>query len=347
MEYAIKRLRTDKDKSVNKLWSDFLLSSGINPEENIDYTVGVFENDNLIATGSIFQNILKCTAVSPQFTGGKVFNMLISHLMSEIFYRGYESCYVYTKEESLNSFIHLGFKEIERVKKELIFLEKSTSGFNEYIESLRKAKKDGEKIAGIVMNANPFTKGHLHLIQTAAKENDFLHVFVLSEDMSDFPSDVRFELVKKGTSQLNNVILHQTGSYIISTKTFPSYFLKEGSDVTYIHACLDSVIFKNHIAPALNITRRYVGEEPLSPSTAIYNRAMADIFAGNPELIIIPRIEQESEVISASRVRRLLAQDMIDEIKALVPQTTYEFLLSLSGKEIQNKIRNKFHEKEV
>jgi len=326
MEYAIKRLRTVKDKSVNKIWSDFLLSSGIRSEENVDYTVGIFDNDDLIATGSIFQNILKCIAVAPQFTGGKVFNILISHLMSEIFDKGYESCYVYTKEESLSSFKHLGFKEIDRVKDELIFLEKSASGFNEYLELLKKTKKDGERIAGIVMNANPFTKGHLHLIQTAAKENDFLHVFVLSEDISEFPSDVRFELVQKGTSQLNNVILHQTGDYIISAKTFPSYFLKEGSDVTYIHACLDAFIFKKHIAPALKITKRYVGEEPLSPSTAIYNKAMADVFA---------------------RVRRLYAQGMIDEIKELVPQTTFEYLLSSSGRKIQNKLQNKFYEKEV
>ena len=341
MMYDIKRLHITKDKSVNKLWSDFLLNSGIRPEENVDYTVGIFDNDNLIATGSIFQNIIKCTAVALEFSGGKVFNILISHLMSEIFDRAYESCYVYTKEEAFNSFIHLGFKEIERVNNALIFLEKSSIGFDEYIGALKKTKKEGKKIAGIVMNANPFTNGHLHLIETASQENDFVHVFVLSEDMSDFPSEIRYELVQKGTSQLKNIILHRTGNYIVSAKTFPSYFLKEGSDVTYIHACLDAAIFKNYIAKALGITIRYVGEEPLSPSTAIYNKAMADIFGSELKLIVIPRIENKNEPISASRVRKLFAQGLIDEIKPLVPQTTYEFLLSPDGEKIKYKLKEK------
>ncbi len=340
--YNIKRIHVKRDKYSHKLWTDFLIKAGIRSEENVDYTIGIYDNERIIATGSIFQNIIKCTAVDIEYTGGKVFNILITELMSEIFERDYEACYVYTKEDAMNSFMHLGFKEIERVNNELIFLEKSNYGFNDYIEGLRKTKNTANRIAGIVMNANPFTMGHLHLVETASLDNDYVHIFVLSEDLSDFPAEIRYELVQKGTSHLNNIILHKTEDYMISAKTFPSYFLKENSDVTYIQACLDATIFKKHISPALGITRRYVGEEPLSPSTAIYNKAMADVFGKELELIVIPRIESNNEAISASRVRKLFAQGLLNDIKPLVPQTTYDFLVSLDGDKIKDKIKIKY-----
>lgn len=341
MSYTIKTLRINKDSSTKKNWENLLINANIRSENSVDYTAGVFEGDNLIATGSIFQNILKCIAVAPEYAGGKVLNILMSHLMSEIFDRGYSSCFIYTKEEAANSFIHLGFHEIARVPDELVFLEQSVRGFSFYIEELQKTRKEGKKIASIVMNANPFTNGHLHLIETASKENDILHIFILSEDLSDFPAKIRFELVKEGASNLKNIILHETGDYIISAKTFPSYFLKEKSDVTYIQASLDAIIFKSHIAPSLGINKRYVGEEPLSQSTAIYNKALRDIFNDEIELIIIPRKEFSDEVISASRVRKLFKENLMDQIRNLVPKSTYEFLISAEGKKVQNKIQEK------
>lgn len=341
MSYKIKRLRIDKDQEIKNEWENLLLLSNIRPEKSIDYTAGIFDGENLIGTGSFFQNILKCIAVSPEYAGGKVINLLMSHLMTEVFDKGFVSCYIYTKEEAAHSFLHLGFHEIARVPGELVFLEQSSKGFSSYIEDLKKTRKEGINIACIVMNANPFTNGHLYLIETAAKENDILHIFILSEELSDFPSKIRYELVKKGTAHLRNIILHETGDYIVSAKTFPSYFLKEKSDVTYIQASLDAIIFKDYIAPSLNISRRYVGEEPLSQSTAIYNKALKNVFNNEIQLKIIQRKELDHEVISASRVRKLFKENLMEQIKELVPKSTYEFLLSKKGREIQIKIQEK------
>lgn len=49
--------------------------------------------------------------------------------------------------------------------------------------------------------------GHRYLIEKAATENDEVVVFVVEEDKSIFPTDVRFELVKKGCEDLKNVIV--------------------------------------------------------------------------------------------------------------------------------------------
>lgn len=345
--FNIKRLWIEKDQNHKRAWQDLLYRSGINLEENVEYTVGLYDGDRLIGTGSIAGNVLKCIAIDREYTGGRAINLLTSHLMDVVFERGNDGCYIYTKPSASKSFEYLGFKEIARVPNELVFMEKAVFGFPKFLEALKEKRVEGNEIAGIVMNANPFTNGHLHLVETAAKENDVVHLFVLSEDASVFPAEDRYELVKKGVAHLDNVYVHRTGNYMVSMATFPSYFLKETADVTKIHATLDAIIFKKYIAPTLSITRRYVGEEPYSISTNIYNQSMAEVFEGNPQLVVIPRKKAGDSVISASRVRKLLAEGNLEEIKSLVPDTTYEYLLSPKGEMIRNKLtkRSEFYGK--
>ncbi len=343
MNYTIQRMWIKRSKTAREAWETLLNQAGIRSEETVEYTVGVYDGEKLVATGSRFKNVLKCIAVCKKYTGGEVISLLVSHLMAEVFDEGFTSCYVYTKPESVLSFSYMGFNEIERVGEDLVFLEKAVHGFDEFIKNLEKQKVSGEKISGIVMNANPFTKGHQYLIETAAKASDVLHVFVLTEDLSAFPTKVRRELVKRGTTHLNNVSIHETGDYMVSAKTFPSYFLKENKDVTEVQASLDAKIFKNHIAKALGITTRYVGEEPMSFATNIYNEAMKKVFQDEMNLIVIPRKEFDGEVISASRVRQYLKEDRVEELKGLVPETTFAFLVSEEGKRIQEKLKSEEH----
>ena len=72
------------------------------------------------------------------------------------------------------------------------------------------------------MNANPFTLGHQYLIKKVSKENDILHLFIVSEDKSIIQFNIRKKLIIEGTKHLNNIIYHDSGSYIISISTFPS-----------------------------------------------------------------------------------------------------------------------------
>lgn len=332
-------------ESDYKKWSELLINSSLKPELNLDETYGIFEDEKLIATGSIFENILKCIAIDPSYKGGSVFNELISELINKIYYKGYDSIYVYTKPDSAKSFEYLGFQKIETVKDKLVFLEKSSFNFKDFISELKDKNQfsDKAKIGSIVMNANPFTKGHLYLVEKAKEKCDFLHIFILREEKSVFPYQVRKELVEKATSHLKNIFIHSTGNYMISSKTFPSYFLKENEDIIKIQAILDSKIFKNSIAPALNITHRFVGEEPFSPTTKIYNDTMKEIFSCIPnplKLIIIPRIKNNNIGISASRVRKLIYLNRIKDTSDLLPKTSYDFLNSSEASSIIEKIKN-------
>jgi [citrate (pro-3S)-lyase] ligase len=206
-----------------------------------------------------------------------------------------------------------------------------STDFHEYISKLKSQRKtiDG-KIGSIVMNCNPFTLGHQYLIDTCAKKVEFLYIFVVEEDRSVFPFSDRIELVRKGVAHLPNVEVLPSGNFIISTLTFPEYFEKGDKQEEMIDPSNDVELFGKHIAPALGITIRFAGDEPLDNVTRQYNESMTQILPRyNIAFTVIPRKESDNEVISASRVRKLLAEGNFDAIAKLVPNTTLDYLKSL------------------
>ncbi|MDO4643004.1 MAG: [citrate (pro-3S)-lyase] ligase [Cardiobacteriaceae bacterium] len=308
-------------------WQRLLVQEGIRSEEHLDAVYGIFADDgSLVATGARFRNILKCIAIDKDHQGSSLFNTLMSGLMNEVFQQGFSACYVYTKAQARDAFHWLGFREIAHVDDKLYFLENALVGLPQYLNALKTQYVEAASVAAIVMNANPFTNGHLYLVEKAAHENDVVHLFVLSEDFSQFSATVRMALVRAGVAHLPNVYVHPTGDYLISAATFPSYFLREDDDVIAVQARLDARIFKQYIVPTLGIMKRYVGNEPLSPTTEIYNQALAQEFAGEPQLEVVARLSCEGECISASRVRRLLEEGNLEAIRPLVPSTTFRYL---------------------
>lgn len=199
----------------------------------------------------------------------------------------------------------------------------------EKYKSFLKENNISKKIVNgsIVMNCNPFTLGHQYLIESAAKEVDYLYIFVVEEDKSYFKFADRLELVKKGVAHLSNVKVIPSGKFIISSNTFSEYFDKANLKGTTIDTSLDVETFAQQIAPCLDISIRFVGEEPLDPITNQYNQSMKRLLPKHGiELKEIPRKEQGDGVISASRVRKCLDEKNWNEIKQLVPKSTYDFL---------------------
>lgn len=207
----------------------------------------------------------------------------------------------------------------------------SSEQLDEYLSSIGKSKA---LIGAIVMNCNPFTLGHRYLIEYASSKCDRLYVFAVEEDLSFFPFEDRIELIRKGVSDLKNVTVLPSGKFIISRTTFPAYFEKEGStDDTVIDASSDIEIFAKQIAPSLNITVRFAGEEPLDIVTRQYNSQMKIMLPKyGIDFEVIPRKEINGEVVSASRVRKLLKEKNFDEIEKIVPKTTLEYLKDKFGK---------------
>ena len=98
---------------------------------------------------------------------------------------------------------------------------------------------------------------------------------------------------------------------------------------------IDLKIFRQYLAPALGITHRFVGTEPFCEVTAKYNQDMrywleTETLASPPvALVEIPRLTWQNTAISASWVRKLLAQSDINTIRQLVPPATCQYLENL------------------
>jgi len=181
----------------------------------------------------------------------------------------------------------------------------------------------------IVMNCNPFTKGHRHLIETAAGQVDRLYIFVVEEDKSFFLFKDRFEMVKRGTADLDNVVVVPSGRFIISAYTFPEYFMKDYVKEKNFDVSMDVETFCKYIAPPLKIKKRFAGEEPFDPITRNYNENMAKILPEHGmEFVEIPRYAIDSErIVNATKVRELLKSKNLEELKEYVPESTYDILV--------------------
>jgi len=183
-------------------------------------------------------------------------------------------------------------------------------------------------VGSIVMNCNPFTLGHRYLIEQAAAQVNHLYIFAVEEDKSIFPFADRLELIKAGTADLPNVTVLPSGKFIISSLTFTDYFNKESLQDRAIDPSMDVRLFATEIAPTLNISVRFAGEEPLDKVTEQYNETMRRILPEyGIEFMEIPRKQFAGEVISASRVRKLLATKDFDAIATIVPKTTLDYLI--------------------
>ncbi|PLX01547.1 MAG: [citrate (pro-3S)-lyase] ligase [Marinilabiliales bacterium] len=314
------------------------------PDE-VEYTVILHNlNDNIIGTGSFSKNILKFVAVQPEYRSSTAFADIVTHLNEQLLTK-YQKIFVYTKPLNLPAFEGLGFKEIATAQPIYSVLEfgfKTIDDYKKYLLS-RKKSVQSNNIAAVVMNCNPFTVGHKYLVERAAEENDIVYLFVVEEDKSVFPFEIRWKLVERGVAHMKNVIMIKGGDYIVSAATFPSYFLKNENvgTITKKQTELDILVFGKHIAPVLGIKKRYVGTENYCQTTASYNETMKQVLPDyDIELVEIHRKSiTGDDYISASKVRKAIKEDRIKEMFPYLPVTTLEYLLSSESAEIRKKIK--------
>lgn len=314
-----------------KIISGFLASHELGYDNDIDYACGYEGLDGkLAACGCCAGNILKGFAVDSILRGSNFMSRMISHLINNRFQNDITHLFVYTKAENLPVFNASGFYTLA-VTPMAAMLENRASGIDNYIKSLKINVINNERAGAIVMNCNPFTLGHRYLIEYAAALCEALYIFIVEEDRSIFPFDVRFSLVKNGVADLPNVKVLPSGPYIISNQTFPTYFLKKNADVAATQAELDLTLFAERIAHPLNIRTRFVGEEPTCAVTQRYNQVMKRVLPQYGILVdeIPRRIGSDGNIISASLVRSKLAQIPPGEwLKSYVPEVTYAYLCS-------------------
>ena len=295
--------------------------------------------ENLIYSGALdFFNETKQTLIN-NIKSANIYSELANELDKNLINKPVlEKFSEFDKPKSARFFADLGFYEIARLDGALVFMENRRSGFETFCSSLAATRREGAA-AAIVMNANPFTLGHRYLVERALQEYSTVHIFVLSEDASHFPADVRYDLVREGVKDLPNIVLHRTGDYLISAATFPSYFLRDSESVIRASARLDLALFVK-IAAAIGVTARFVGDEPTSVVTGLYNRIMAqELPKAGIRCVIVPRLEKDRRIVSASSVRQAIHDGSMQTAKAMLPPSTWRYLTSPEAVNVLRAIR--------
>ncbi len=301
----------------------FLGDFDLKLENNLDKTFYIEDNSCIVATVSVFQNIVKCLAVSNSYQGLDIASKLISKAINYIFDNDYDNIFVYTKPEYKSLFESLNFKVVMNIE-DVCFLEYNSSIEKRLLEIKDEYNLNLDCYAALVVNCNPMTNGHLYLIEKCALENKNVIVFVVEEDLSEFKFNDRFDIVRNVCQKLKNVTVVPSSEYIISSKTFPTYFIKDEVDSDDVSIRLDLNIFKEYFVRIFNINVRYVGSEPNSVLTNKYNDEMKKILK---DVVIVNRVCSDGEVISATTVRKLLLDNDYGKVKELLPKYSYEVVL--------------------
>ncbi len=320
---------------------EFLKGFDLTFSGNIDYTMGLFDDGVLVATGSLGGRVMRDIAISKDYQRRGLTHRIIRNLEAESHRRGITSNQIFTKPKNVPVFEHMGFKPVAVAEPYAGLLEKGQNTLEEYLGRIRTllGTGEGKNRGAIVMNCNPFTLGHRSLVEYAVNNCDEVIIFAVQEDRSIFPFSDRFSLMKQGVHDMKSVQIVSGGDFIISNATFPTYFIK-GTEELAAQTKLDATVFATRIAPALNITVRFVGEEPTDKTTLAYNKAMEDVFSKNGiELKVVPREQKGEQVVSASTVRKALANDDWETVRRMVPKTTLVYLQSPAGQAIIHRIK--------
>lgn len=322
-----------------------LAQAGLGLPAGRDWGLGCYEDGRMCACGFLAGEVLCGICVAKDAQGTGISTGLLSRLVLHGREEGRGHFFLFTKADEAGKFQAAGFTLVAR-SGEAALLEMGRPDYADWIASVRArmaghpwpasgAVPGAYPLGAIVMNANPFTRGHEYLVRSAAGACARLLVFVVAEEASVVPFAVRYRLVSEGLADVRNALVLPSGPYMVSRASFPAYFTAE-SRLGAVHAGLDSILFAARIAKDLGISIRFVGTEPLDPVTNAYNAVMGRTFTQRGlALRELPRLEAGGAAISASRVRALLRDEVPDaswdELARLLPPVTYAFLRSEEG----------------
>jgi cytidyltransferase-like protein len=337
---------------------NFLGDNGLRMEDLEVYCVIESEAGDILAGAGLSSDIIKCIAVTPEARSEGLVAPLVSHLISLAATKGILELKIFTKPENEAIFESLGFHVLALAPKAILM--ENGHGLERYCQYLKGFAQEG-RCGVVVMNANPFTLGHLYLLQQASQHVDHLYIIPVKEDRSQFSYNERLEMIRKAlpvvgnyfsqgfaknqfpttsTARRTNICVLEGSDYQISAATFPTYFLKDLSDAAETQMRLDLDLYARWIAPALNASVRFVGSEPMDPLTARYNVLMKELL---PEVIEVPRVclsvspalpvsfsetSTEPTHITASAVRKALEEGSFKKASALCPETSWPYLLA-------------------
>jgi [citrate (pro-3S)-lyase] ligase len=239
---------------------DFLGKNDLALTDDVELFVTASEEGEMVACGGISGKILKCVAVTPRLRGQRFVLKVIDELLEAAKKRGQKELFLFSSPKNQAYFESHGFGLIGSSGNEVILME-NTDNLGRYKAQLREKRVEGKAIGSAVLCDTPLRDREIALIQRASHMCDWLHVFIVCDhDKEGFTSD-RAAVLRERLKAFENITVHERSEYMISKATFPTYFIQDQDRISALHAELDLKIFKEHIAPSLGITHRFVGSE--------------------------------------------------------------------------------------
>ncbi|WP_025821281.1 [citrate (pro-3S)-lyase] ligase [Shewanella marina] len=312
-----------------------IASQGLRYESDIEYfCIAHNQQQVLVGCVGLAGHILKCFAIENNYQGAGISRAMVTEIILCAYQLHRKSLSIFTAPDKVSIFQSMGFTALTSLTRSSVLLVNRPEQLLALQHQLSRHKIIGKRIAAIEMNANPFTKGHAYLIEQAAQACDWVHVFVVREENKPFSFSDRLAMVRNGCQHLRNITVHEGNDYMISKRTFPSYFLKESHLVNQLHAEIDCEIFVRYIAPCLGITHRYIGSEPNCPITQNYNQVMMAMLPPQISVVEIKRLALSGISISASTVRNNLL-NATTLVASLLPISTINYLIEHHGYALQ------------
>ena len=174
------------------------------------------DDGSLVGCGALAGNTVKQLAVSQDAEGQGIMASILSSLISEAYAMGRHRLFLCTKPDNSRMFSSMGFYPVIETGDALL-MENRRDGFESFIDSIPRYTG---VCGAVVCNCDPFTLGHRHLAETAAKAYDRVLVFVVEEENGAIPFSVRYRLVREGLRDLPSrdiVTFHEAFPYFAAS----------------------------------------------------------------------------------------------------------------------------------
>lgn len=298
--------------------------AGLTFEEGYEDLVGAFRGRRLVACGARAGRVLKMLVVHDEHRGKGLLAGVVTELMRRGLEASIDTYFILSRPCMAAVFQRLGFNEL--VATEHAALLEYGHSLHQYLRKRGAIARPGENSA-VVVSSDPFSLSQKALVERAAELGRTAYVLVPSDGRFLFSLQERLEMARRGVGPLDNAVVTDTGPYVLSSATFPAYFLDPSEEPDEVRMALDVDLFGRHIAPAFHVTTRVIGTRPTDPRHRRYNRILGQrLGRWGIRLEQIERTTSGADWVSTERVQRQFAQHGLDGIAALVPQSTLEYL---------------------
>ena len=129
---------------------------GLKLNGETDYTLGLYDGEELVATGSIRDHIAQMIAVDPACQGEGLSARVVSGLISRAYHENWLPLRLFTKPSTVSTFEELGFRLVSAAEPYAALLELGSPNIRDFCRSLQDFRRPGAAAGLFAMGGGAF-----------------------------------------------------------------------------------------------------------------------------------------------------------------------------------------------